>query len=388
MHRGARVTSALAIAAIGALVVASCAAPNRDAKSTPDAGFTEDEPRGTLLVGIESIDQETMVLDLETGDVQALPDGLVAWQLSADGSAMLASPLLHEPSGLGYAIELVSVDVRTGATDVLVRAEPQGGFEHASWSPDGSRIAYTLYADRHETASSISQDQMPQYTLCVRTLQSGETRCFAEVGSVYSFDWSPDGERLLSRTPGDEPIQVIDVATGQTSMVVSAEDLGVLDVMRKQAGAAVHAVGFIEPSWSPSGRYIGAIAVADGRFVPMILSSEGALVAWGRSNPEFRPFGWSPTSDVLAYAVGVNGESSPEPAVHLLDPVSGEDGVLLPSDGESAPMVFDLEWSPGGRWLALRDMSVVRLIDTTGVKESRRIHPFRGLPGAVIDWIA
>jgi hypothetical protein len=187
MHRGARVTSALAIAAIGALVVASCAAPNRDARSTPDAGFTEDEPRGTLLIGIESIDQETMVLDLETGDVRALPDGLVAWQLSADGSAMLASPLLHEPSGLGYAIELVSVDVRTGARDVLVRAEPPGGFEHASWSPDGSRIGYTLYADRHKTASLISQDQMPQNTLCVLTLQSGETRCFPEVGSVYSF---------------------------------------------------------------------------------------------------------------------------------------------------------------------------------------------------------
>jgi WD40 repeat protein len=387
MRWGSRVTSALVIAATGALVAVSCASPQSAPRSSLDPPVTEDEPRGRLLIGVESIDQETAVLDIETGEAQALPDGLVALDLSEDGSKVLASPLLHEPSGLGYALELVSVDVRTGAREVLVRSDSLGSLDGGSWSPDGLRIAYTQYADRHETASLIAQDKVPQSTLCIRTFQGGEPQCFPEVGSVYTFDWSADSERLLVGGTGGEPMRVVDVTTGEASGVVSAQDPDVLAVMRKEAGVEVSAVQFIGPAWSPSGRYIGTRAMA-GQTVPMIFRSDGALVAWGRSNPEFRPLGWSPTRDVLAYSVGVNGESSPKPAVHLLDAVSGEDQLLLPTAGESAPMVFDLDWSPGGRWLALGDMDLVRLVDTTGAEESRRIRPFGGLPGAVIDWIA
>jgi len=32
------------------------------------------------------------------------------------------------------------------------------------------KIAFTQDADRHETASLIAQDKMPQYTFCVRAL--------------------------------------------------------------------------------------------------------------------------------------------------------------------------------------------------------------------------
>jgi len=98
-------------------------------------------------------------------------------------------------------------------------------------------------------------------------------------------------------------------------------------------------------------------------------------------NPEFRVFGWSPTRDIFAYAVGVSGESTPEPAVYLLDAVSGEDELLLPTDSQSAPMVSDLVWSPGGRWLALGDLDLVRLVDTTGAEESRKLDLFGGVPG-------
>ncbi len=346
----------------------------------------EDAPLGSLLVGVDSVDAETIVLNLGTSEVQSLPNGLVAAQLSEDGSKVLATRLQHEASGLGYALELVSVDVRTGAQTVLVQADPQGSLEHAKWSPDGQKLADTQVADRHAAASLIAQDEVPQYTLCVRTLLDGGTRCFPDAGSVYSFDWSPDSRRLLVGVPTGEPMRIVDVTTGESSVVVTADDPDVLDVMRQHTGVDVSAVQFIDPTWSPSGRYIGTIAMS-GQTVPMIFSSDGTLVAWGRSNPEFRPFGWSPTRDILAYAVGINGESTPEAAVYLLDAVSGENELLLPAAGQSAPMVFDLVWSPGGRWLALGDMNVIRLIDTTGAEPPRRIDPFGGVPGAVIDWI-
>lgn len=335
---------------------------------------------------MDSVDQETVVLDLGTEEVQSLPDGLVALELAEDGSKVLAVKLLHEPSGLGYALELVSVEVQTGARTVLVRSDPQGSLDGGSWSPDGLKVAYTLDGDRHETASLIAQDKVPQYTLCVRTLGGGVTQCFPEAGSVYTFEWSADGQQLLVGGTGGEPMRVVDVTTGKVSVVVSAQDPDVLDIMLREAGVDASAVQFTGPTWSPSGRYIGTRAMA-GQTVPMIFSSDGALVATGRSNPEFRPFGWSPTMDVFAYAVGVNGGSTPEPAVYLLDAVTGEDELLLPTDGESATMVFDLDWSPGGRWLALGDMDRVRLVDTTGAEDSQKIDPFGGASGAVIDWI-
>jgi WD40 repeat protein len=378
--------SRLAIVGTGALIGVSCASPQGGLRSPSDAPFIEDEPGGRLLIGVDSVDQETVVLDLGTEELQSLPDGLVALELSEDGSKVLAARLLHEPSGLGYALELVSVEVQTGARTVLVQSNPQGSLDGGSWSPNGLKVAYTQDADRHETASLIAQDKVPQYTLCVRTLGGGVSRCFPDAGSVYTFDWSADSRQLLVGGTGGEPMRLVDVTSGEVSVVVSAQDPDVLDVMRQEASVDVSAVQFIGPAWSPSGRYIGTRAMA-GQTVPMIFSSDGALVAWGRSNPEFRPFGWSPARDVFAYAVGVNGGATPEPAVYLLDAVSGEDELLLPTDGESAPMVFDLDWSPGGRWLALGDMDRVRLVDTTGAEDSRKIDPFGGVSGAVIDWI-
>jgi hypothetical protein len=385
MELRSRFTSGLLIGATGAVVAVSCAAPQDAPRSPSDAPVVEERPGGTLLIGVDSVDQETVVLDLGTKEVQSLPDGLVALELSDDGSKVLAARLLHEPSGLGYALELVSVEVQTGARTVLVQSNPQGSLGGGSWSPDGLKVAYTQDADRHETAPLIAQDKVPQYTLCVRTL-GGVSRCFPDAGSVYTFDWSADSRELLIGGTGGEPMQVVDVTSGEVSVVVSAQDPDVLDVMRQEASVDVSTVQFIGPAWSPSGHYIGTRAMA-GQSVPMIFSSDGAVVAWGRANPEFRPFGWSPASDVFAYAVGVNGGATPEPALHLLDAMSGEDELLLPTDGEPAPVVFDLDWSPGGRWLALGDMDRVRLVDTTGAEGSRKIDPFGGASGAVIDWI-
>ena len=153
--------SRLAIVGTGALIGVSCASPQGGLRSPSDAPFIEDEPGGRLLIGVDSVDQETVVLDLGTEELQSLPDGLVALELSEDGSKVLAARLLHEPSGLGYALELVSVEVQTGARTVLVQSNPQGSLDGGSWSPNGLKVAYTQDADRHETASLIAQDKVP-----------------------------------------------------------------------------------------------------------------------------------------------------------------------------------------------------------------------------------
>jgi len=129
--------SRLAVAAAGALIVVSCAAPQGAPRSPSDAPVTEDEPGGRLLIGVDGVDQETMVLHLGTGEVQSLPDGLVALELSEDGSKVLAARLLHEASGLGYALELVSVEVSTGAQAVIVQADPRGALRGAAGPPTG-----------------------------------------------------------------------------------------------------------------------------------------------------------------------------------------------------------------------------------------------------------
>jgi hypothetical protein len=121
-------------------------------------------------------------------------------------------------------------------------------------------------------------------------------------------------------------------------------------------------IQFVDPSWSPSGTYIGALAnMRWGRaaYVPVVLDAEGRLVAMGKPSadfPGFRGFSWSPVSDLIAY--GLADAPNHVNEVHMLDPVSGEDR-LLDSIGTGAGHTIrgGAVWSPSGQWVAVEVQS-------------------------------
>lgn len=262
--------------------------------------------------------------------------------LSPDGSTVLG--LTGGQDTLG---DLIAVDLLTGEGRVLVRPagdDVLGAF--AQWSPDGSMVAYTM-------GTGDPADRI--LTLCVLALASEEPSCFPEAERVYTFDWAPDGNRLVVAGPPVQPVRIVDVATGEVSEVVPQEgETPINDAIRDAGmGTSFQLVG---PTWSPSGTYLAALAnLQDSEFayVPVVFTPDGRFVAFGRASGDYpETFEWSPVADVLAYTR--RGEANRVTEAYLLDPVSGDDRVLVSGEGAQSFFVLtDMAWASSGRWLAI-----------------------------------
>ncbi len=293
----------------------------------PDSSFL---PEGTLLVQTGS----GQVLRHGEAQSESLGTDLIPLDLSRDGSEVLARA----------GDELVSVNLETGERSVLVRAPDGEQFGAAEWSPDGGTVAFSVGAS----------DPAEKSTLCVFALSSQSTRCFAEVGRAYEFDWSPDGSELVVAGPPADPLHLVDVSAGRTSTLVAQEGSTPINRAIAERGWG-EAFQLVNPMWSASGQYLAALANLRGSelaYVPVVFTSAGEPVAFGQPSSEFpEPFAWSPAQDVLAYTQGEAPYRITE--ARLLDPASGQDRVLVSSGGKAYPDVTDLVWSPSGQWLAV-----------------------------------
>ncbi len=303
--------------------------------------------------------------------------GLVPLDLSPDGASVLA-----EAHGT-----LVSVDATTGRSSVLVQP-PAGKLlePFARWSPSGTTVAYSVGAS----------DPAKRSTLCVFVVSSHSSRCFPQAKEVLTFDWSPDGRTLVAAGPLSQPIELVDANTGRVSRVVSQEGPSPINQKLEAAGLG-HADQLVAPSWSPSGRYLAALArLRNSRFsyVPVVFTRRGKPVALGRASGEFpEPFGWSPTRDVFAYTQGEAPYRITE--AYLFVPASGQNRKLVSSAGEAYPVITDLVWSPSGRWLALALWTptgtgsgslTVRILDVANGR-SMQFPIAADVPRPLMDWV-
>jgi dipeptidyl aminopeptidase/acylaminoacyl peptidase len=316
--------------------------PRTGIPTDPPGGVNEVPPKPHAAPASEGLPEGTLVIQKGPGvailragsdHVERVAGSLFAWDVSPDGSLILASDRA-----------LVAID-RNGERKVLFEA---GESDHLQadpvWSPDGSMIAYSIG----------SQDPADRSTPCVLVLSTDESECFPDVGRVFTLDWSPDGRSIVAAGPSSQPLYRIDVVTGEVSAMVGQQ--GDTPINRELEvrgwGPSMQLVG---PTWSPSGRYLAALANMDQgpySYVPVIFTSDGTVVAFGRPSTDFPgAFAWSPVEDLLAYTQG--GPAYRITEVYVLDPDTGKERHLVTSDGKEYPHVTDLAWSPSGRWLAL-----------------------------------
>lgn len=195
-----------------------------------------------------------------------------------------------------------------------------------SWSPDGSRIAFTSYRD----------EQQGLYTL--DTSNGRVQPVIALPGLNYGADWHPNGEELLLSLShaGDPEIYRI--------------NLGGEILRRLTVSPAVEC----SPSWSPGGRDLVFTSDRTGTPQLYIIDGDGAgrrrLTFESRYNDSAV---WSPAGDRIAYATRVGDHTQ----IVVIN-VTGENRRVLTDHRWRNSE--DPSWAPDGRHLVFAS-------DRTGV---------------------
>jgi hypothetical protein len=352
----------VAIVAIGATLVAIRPldqTPSREPTIAPRPGGPI--PEGKLLL-------------VDSGFAQVLVHGSdrhpnlgpgIASDLSPDGNSALMAEEIRQPTGVSQITRLWTEDIWTHETRVLAEAAPEEDLGPISrWSPDGGRVAFRLTVWSVDPSKEHPGPTPRTETVCVIDVGSLARQCFPGLGRVYTFDWSPDGRLLVVGGPGREPVQAVDVTTGDVSVVLPP---GGSSAVRAALAGAGHGrpVQFVDPTWSPSGRYVAAMASmvgGDAAYVPVVFTANGEFVAMGQSSTEFITEAWSSVADVLAYTRAKAPDTTT--GVFLLDAATRRTKLLLDTDRRPAE-VTTLAWSPSGRWLGANDLlsGTIRIID-------------------------
>jgi Tol biopolymer transport system component len=245
--------------------------------------------------------------------------------LSPDGTRVVYSQVDPKRSSINVA------HLGHGAVTVLNRGSDWSLVP--SWSPDGTRIAFTSDADGNYEIYTMAADgtDVRQLTFTDPPVQ--------HVGPKYS----PDGTLLLYAT--DEDVQ--DPATQQ--------DLWVMPSAGGTGTRLTHGLDNCESrGWSPDGRRIVTQTVIDGVGQLVVLNADGSgghqITHYPADTPRFEPGGifpvmrgavtpaWSPDGAWIAFAANPDGNYD----VYRIRP----DGSGLTRVTRSPESELSINWGP------------------------------------------
>jgi Tol biopolymer transport system component len=255
-------------------------------------------------------------------------------------------------------------------------------------------LAVTPHGPPSGTLTLIDQESNGTATI-VAVLPGGRKRvvwrCPDRVrfcGDLTSVDWSPDGTRVaftLDEIGGRSAfvgLHVLDLRTGRDLHIPSVplahplspnQPLPVLEAEWKQMRARL-GCGPADVAWSPNGRRLayGCRGTPEGARIYTIASdgTDRKLLHTGTRNA-FDP-SWSPDGTRIVFA------TSSQPSSIYTVRLDGSGRRLLARDGETP------DWSPDGSAIAYDSSRGVRLVSPSGVDLTPRTGPIA--PPGVPSW--
>jgi WD40 repeat protein len=355
----------------------------------------EAAPEGTMVWRDAN---DLVVLTASSDEPRALEAPVNPYDVSPNGSEILATLGTQEDGGSYRQTSIVSIDVDSGATRTLVTGTNSQGFTGPiAYSPDGRYIAFRQVEWPHSPDGGFAGEPISDLP-CVLLLDNRSEQCFDQVAGVRSLSWLADSSGLVVSGGPGVGIGIIEMASSSVEVLVTSDLTPELVTVVQETGVKNPTdVQFADVAASPDGVHVAAmLLVHDGSgFVGSILvvyDGKGRLLAHGSLNLDLSVMAWSPQGDVIAYSAGIVGIQNPaglDSGVLLLNPSTGDQRVMLDTSdkpnvpGEVDPFVLNVAWSPSGEWVAAQGRDEIWVASRSG--QQSRLVAF-GDDGALVGW--
>ena len=287
-------------------------------------GFQPDEPEpGWRRVGIT-----VAALAIAVGAV-ALAVNALSEHADRPGSSRTIAPSLARNGVIAFgslAQEGLFWTVQPdGSNRRVVRVDVPGYVGVPSWSPDGSRIVFTLqsYDDPHPEGGN--------YDIYTADADGSNPVRLTHDQTNRSAVWSPDGTRIayVDESSATSQIWVMNADGSDAQQLTGGEDA-------------------VSPSWSPDGSRIAFVSWDESNANVYVMNDDGSGVQRLTDDPahEDTPV-WSPDGRSIAFA---SDGGSRAPGIYTMRPDGTEGTELLP---EPDPANLGFAWSPDGTSMAV-----------------------------------
>lgn len=341
-----------------------------------------DSPLAGPLLASNTVSQDAIMLyDLGTGALRRLEIGAGnqhVWDFSPDGCRLL----LTLRNGTAYA-RLLSVKLDGSDLREMVQFDELPAARWGVWEPDWSAdasnplIAFTMFRDQ-SVAGEIEQQTHIAYV----SPQNPVPQFYSVSGQEFSPVWSPAGDWLAyvsyeERVAGANPLATAmptpEPVPGQTPPPVTLVNEADLWMVQADGSVKYRLTDFPtgsvnHPRWSADGELVSFVYSpgANNDTVWMIANTPGSIATqltftWGLVLSQT----WLPDATAVIGALRDFRETSENRLWQLPLVSGGSDANALPYLAELAISHADFpQFSPDGRWLAVRSAYELLLIDT------------------------